>query len=246
MAEPFLLCPDHWVKTTLEPDVNHEYIVRVGSGSTPSTTKEEYWDGGIPWLTPKEITSFDEALFVTKTERTVSLAGLSSCSAKILPAGTVMLSKRAPVGAVAVNVIPMATNQGFLNFECGPSLRPLYLAHWLRVNRPYLDIIANGSTYPELYRGDLFEIELSIPPLSIQDKILSAISSIQLLSLLGLPLEQSSTDLKSIIQIQEQNRRLMGIKNRILPLLLSGQIDVSKINALKELEARVRDVDQIM
>ena len=49
-----------------------------------------------------------------------------------------------------MNAVPMATNQGFLNFQCGTKLRPVYLAYWFRVNKPYLELVANGSTYPEL------------------------------------------------------------------------------------------------
>jgi len=63
----------------------------------------------------------------------------------------------------------MATNQGFLNFQCGPGIRPLYLAYWFRANKPYLDLIANGSTYPELYKGDLFEFHIAVPSLEEQD-----------------------------------------------------------------------------
>ncbi|MRR39616.1 restriction endonuclease subunit S, partial [bacterium] len=145
--------------------------------------------------------------------------------------GTVMLSKRAPVGAVAVNAVPMATNQGFLNFRCGKQLRPLYLASWLRANRSYLDKVANGSTYPELYVNDLFEFELSVPPLELQDQILNALSALQFAALLGLPLEQSVTDPEQMVAMQAQNRRLAHIRDEILPLLLSGAFDVSAITA---------------
>src|SRR5436305_219487 len=123
MAEPLIRGAPGWAETSLESDPLSGFIVRVESGGTPSTTDDSLWDGGIPWLTPKEITGLDDALFVSKTERTISEAGLASSAAKLMPAGTVMLSKRAPVGAVAVNSLPMATNQGFLNFVCGPSLR---------------------------------------------------------------------------------------------------------------------------
>jgi restriction endonuclease S subunit len=144
MAEPYLICPPSWHKTTLEPDPKSDCIVRVESGGTPSTTVEEYWDGDIPWLTPKEITGSSYGLFVSRTERSITQEGLTNSAAKLMPPGTVMLSKRAPVGAVAVNAIPMATNQGFLNFCCGKLLRPLYLAFWFRANKPYLDQVANG------------------------------------------------------------------------------------------------------
>ncbi len=229
MAEPYLICPSSWDRTTLEPDPKGEVIVRVESGGTPSTTVEAYWDGDVPWLTPKEITGLSDGLFVSRTERSITQLGLSSSGAKLMPSGTVMLSKRAPVGAVAVNAVPMATNQGFLNFRCGKRLRPLYFAFWLRANKPYLDKVANGSTYPELYLNDLFEFEISVPPLELQDQILDALSALQFAALLGLPLEQSVTVPEQMVAMQEQNRRLSQIRDQILPLLLSGTFDVSSV-----------------
>ena len=228
MADPFLLCPKEWLRGTLEPDLKGPLIRRAGSGGTPSTAREDYWDGDIPWLTPKEVTGLTDGIFVSRTERTIAPAGLENSSAKLLPAGTVMLTKRAPVGAVAVNAVPMTTNQGFLNFECGPALRPLYLAYWLRANRPYLDLVANGSTYPELYRADLFEFEIAVPAVEIQDRIIEVISALQLVALMGLPLEQSVTGPERMLAIQNQTRRLAAIRDRMLPLLLSGELRVSR------------------
>jgi restriction endonuclease S subunit len=140
-----------------------------------------------------------------------------------------MLSKRAPVGAVAVNAVSMATNQGFLNFRCGKLLRPLYLAHWLRANKPYLDKVANGSTYPELYQGDLFEFEIAVPPVEIQERIIEVLNALQFAALLGLPLEQSVSSPERMLALQEQSRRLSKIRDAILPLLLSGSLDVTRL-----------------
>ena len=61
MAEAFLDHPSGWEVITLEPKKGSGYIERVESGGTPSTTVDEYWDGDIPWLTPKEITRGNEA-----------------------------------------------------------------------------------------------------------------------------------------------------------------------------------------
>ncbi len=193
MAEPLFRGPKHWFRSTLEPSATDGVIIQVDSGATPSTRNSQNWDGDIPWLTPKEITGFTDGVYVSKTERTITAQGLHGSAAKLLSPGTVLLTKRAPVGAVTINAVPMATNQGFLNFKCGPKLRPLYLAYWLRVNRPYLAMVANGSTYPELYKGDLFEFEMFVPPLKEQDSILNVISALQYVSLLGQPLEQSVT-----------------------------------------------------
>lgn len=231
MAEPFLDCPKDWVHATLEPDAKSPLIRRVDTGSTPSTRRDDYWDGNIPWLTPKEVTGMTDGLFVSQTERTITAAGLSSCSAKVLPPGTVMLTKRAPVGAVVVNAVPMATNQGFLNFQCGPKLRPLYLAYWFRANRPYLDLVANGSTYPELYRGDLFELEIAVPAIEVQDQIIQILSALQFVAVMGLPLEQSVMSPEEMLTIQNQTRRLSAIRDEMLPLLLSGQLSVGRVSS---------------
>jgi len=227
MAEPFLPAPKNWQKITLEADREADFIVKVESGGTPSTTVEEYWDGDVPWLTPKEITGFTDAIYVSRTERNITQDGLHGSAAKLMPIGTVMLTKRAPVGAVAINAIPMATNQGFLNFVCGSKLRPLYLAYWFRANRPYLDAVANGSTYPELYKGDLFEFEIAVPPIEIQDKILNVISSLQFVSLLGGALEQSATNPADVVLIQEQDLKLLSIRDALIIELLSGKITPS-------------------
>ena len=121
--------------------------------------------------------------------------------------------------------------KGFLNFTCGPLLRPLYLAYWLRANTPYLHLVANGSTYPELYAGDLFEFEISVPPLDLQDQIIELLSAVQFVTAVGLPLEQSVTTPENLFLMQQQNRRLVSLRDSILPLLVSGELDVSKVSS---------------
>jgi restriction endonuclease S subunit len=229
MASPYLRSPDNWDRTTLEPDSEAGFILRADTGSTPSTTRPEYWDGDIPWLTPKEITDIGSRLFVSRTERNITSEGLSASAARLLPAGTVMLTKRAPVGAVVVNAVPMATNQGFLNFACGPKLRPPYLAAWLRANRPYLDAVANGSTYPELYSGDLFEFELSVPSIDYQDRVLAVIASFQTVLAMEASLEQLVLSPEELAKVQKTARSLRGLGTQLLPQLLSGGLRLESI-----------------
>jgi type I restriction enzyme S subunit len=222
-----LECPTSWRRATLEPDVGLGLIDRVDTGATPSTRIEEYWDGGVPWLTPKDLARSDRGLFVTHTRRTLTDQGLRSCGTRLLDPGAVMVTKRAPVGAVAIAGVAMATNQGFLNFVCGPYLRPLYLAYWLIANRSYLELVANGSTYPELYKGDLFEFEIAVPPPSDQDRILEILASLEFVSLLGLPLEQTTVDPLRMRAIHDQTSRVRDLRDSILPLLLSGRLDLT-------------------
>lgn len=229
MADPHLLCPRDWRRGTLEPDPDSGLIVRVDSGGTPSTSRADYWDGDVPWLTPREVTRMTEGMFVSRTERTLTRRGLRSSAARLLPPGTVMLTKRAPVGAVAVNAIEMATNQGFLNFRCGERLRPLYLAWWLRANRAYLEQVANGSTYPELYIADLFELELAAPPVPVQDRILEVLSALDLAAAFSAAAARVAVSPDRVPVLQEQGRRLERFRDHILPLLLSGEIDASRL-----------------
>jgi type I restriction enzyme S subunit len=204
-------------------------IATVDTGSTPKTNNEDYWDGDIPWLTPKEITRPSFSLYVSQTDRTITSIGLENCSARLLAPGTVMLTKRAPVGAVAVNTVPMATNQGFLNFRCGNKLRPLYLAIWLKANRPYLDMIANGSTYPELYKGDLFELEIQVPSIDKQDAIIDAVFALEYIIMQGMALEQSSHAFVDIHNINRDTQHLKEVSSNLILLLLSGQLDPEHI-----------------
>jgi type I restriction enzyme S subunit len=232
VADPLLECPASWRRGTLEPDADAGLIARVETGSTPSTRVEEYWNGGILWLTPKEVARGDTGLFVTRTERTISASGLRSCGARVVAPETVLLTKRAPVGAVAVAAVPMATNQGFLNFTCGPHLRPRYLAYWFMANRRYLELVANGSTYPELYKGDLFEFEVAVPPLDAQDRAIEFFASLEFLVRLGPCLEQTTQDASRMRAIQEETRRIERLRDSILPGVISGRVELGTWSSL--------------
>lgn len=188
MADSFLKMPKDWDHITLEP--GGDFILSVESGGTPDTKDDSNWDGDIPWLSPREITRLSHTIYVADTERYLTEKALKNSGAKLMPIQTVMLTKRAPVGAVVINKVPMATNQGFLNFRCGPKLRPAYLAYWLRGNKKYLDAVANGSTYPELYKGDLFEFKMAVPSIKEQDAIIEVLDSFAKLKLLNLILDE--------------------------------------------------------
>lgn len=228
MARPYLKYPSNWEFGTLEPNKAKGFIDKVETGGTPLTSNDDFWNGEIPWLTPKDIVNSEE-IYISKTERYISEEGSKKSSAKILPPGTVMLTKRAPVGAVTINSIPMCTNQGFLNFCCGPKLKPLYLYYWFKINKPYLDAVANGSTYPELYKGDLFELEIAIPPLEEQEKIIELISTLQFAKLSGKALAESTSDITQLSIIQIENDELKESIEQLIFFVFSGQITVEEI-----------------
>jgi type I restriction enzyme S subunit len=228
MANPYLPNTKNWETFTLEPNVKDEVIVKVDSGGTPNTKEESYWGGDIPWITPKEFSN-NEALYYQHTERYITKEGLANSSAKIIPAYSVLLTKRAPVGLVGINTVDMATNQGFLNFTCGSKLLPAYFANWLKLNKPYLQAISNGSTYDELYKSDLFEFQIAIPPVDYQKKVLAILSSIDLLIKLKEPIETIMTSQNNLEWIANQNERLNKIKDILIYQLFSGEIDANNL-----------------
>lgn len=141
------------------------------SGATPSTAVKEFWDGGIHWATPRDLSELDE-MRIAATGRTITDSGLASCAATILPAGSVLFSSRAPIGHVAINTVPMATNQGFKSFIPMPDkLEAEFLYWWLRLNKEYLQGLGSGATFKELSRKAVARVEIPLPPLPEQRRI---------------------------------------------------------------------------
>jgi len=144
---------------------------QIVSGATPSTTREEFWNGSICWATPKDLSGLDSH-YLRSTPRQITEAGLHSCSAEILPAGSVLFSSRAPIGHTAINSIPMATNQGFKSFvPHRDKLDAKFLLHWLRANRERLEALGNGATFKELSGAAIARGEIPLPPLPEQRRI---------------------------------------------------------------------------
>jgi type I restriction enzyme S subunit len=97
---------------------------------------------------------------------------LDSCAATILPVGSGLLSSRAPIGHVAINTVPLATNQGFKSFVPKSNLvHAKFLYYWLRANRDYLEGLGNGATFKEVSKTVVSRIEIPLPPLPEQQRI---------------------------------------------------------------------------
>ena len=140
----------------------------IVGGATPSTSVPAYWDGDICWATPKDLSDLEGA-HIADTPRKLTKEGLASCAADVLPAGSVLFSSRAPIGHVALNTVPMATNQGFKSFIPKPELLDAkFLYHWLRWNRKYLESLGNGATFKEVSKAVVSRIEILLPPLPEQ------------------------------------------------------------------------------
>ena len=143
----------------------------IVSGATPKTSVDEYWDGDICWTTPKDLSNL-ETHYLEDTPRKITKLGLASCGASMLPSGSVLFSSRAPIGHVAINAVPMATNQGFKSFI--PKVGVLdakFLFHWLRKNKEFLESLGNGATFKEVSKATVARIEIALPNIVYQRRI---------------------------------------------------------------------------
>ena len=156
---------------TLWPTETLGSCCTIISGATPKTGVPEYWCGDICWATPNDLSALD-APEISDTPRKLTAAGLESCAASLLPTRSVLFSSRAPIGYVAINSVPMATNQGFKNFIPDPEkLIPEFLYWWLRAHRDYLAGKGNGATFKELSKAAVARVEVPLPPIALQQTI---------------------------------------------------------------------------
>lgn len=145
-------------------------IAEVIGGGTPSTKDINNFNGEIPWLTPKDLAGFHDR-YISRGARNLSQKGLDSCSAKLLPRKTVLLSTRAPIGYVAIAKNPIATNQGFHSLIPQDGFIPEYIYYWMITNTKVLENHACGTTFTELSGSNLKQIRLRIPSVATQESI---------------------------------------------------------------------------
>lgn len=149
------------------PERKIREVCQVIGGATPKTNRPEYWGGDVSWATPRDLSGLRDWI-LTGTQRTLTADGLASCSATMMPKGTVLLSSRAPIGLVAVSAIPICTNQGFKSLICGPDMDPWYLFGWCKLRAAYLQSLGHGATFKELSKRRVEAIRIPVPPLKKQ------------------------------------------------------------------------------
>ena len=142
----------------------------VIGGATPSKDIDEYFcSDGIVWLTPKDLTSTGKK-FIYKGETDITDAAYRSCSTKIMPKGSVLLTSRAPVGCVAIAMTELCTNQGFKSIVPHKEIGTAFVYYFLKENRQLLESHSSGTTFMEISGNVLKEIPVSIPPEELTHK----------------------------------------------------------------------------
>ena len=142
----------------------------VVGGATPSKDVDEYFcSDGIVWLTPKDLTSTGKK-FIYKGETDITETAYRSCSTKMLPKGSVLLTSRAPVGYVAIAMTDLCTNQGFKSIVPFKEIGTAFVYYFLKENRQLIESHSSGTTFMEISGNVLKDIPVSIPPEELTQK----------------------------------------------------------------------------
>lgn len=183
-------------------------LVNVRGGATPSTKIVEYWEGGTHhWATPKDLSGLQDPVLLS-TERRITDAAAECISSGVLPADTVLLSSRAPVGYLALAKVPVAVNQGFIAMVCDGPLPPHYTLHWTRSVLDEIKSRASGTTFPEISKTAFRPIPAIVP----SAPVVAAFEGIA----------RGLFDLITAHALE--CRKLAELRDYLLPKLLSGEV----------------------
>lgn len=154
-------------------------VCTVVSGSTPKSTVSEYWDGDIKWITPAELD--DDSYIISDSVRHITALGVTKTGLKPFPAGTVILSSRAPIGKTAIAGCEMYCNQGFKNLICSDKIDSKYLYFFLSSKTDYLNSLGRGATFKEVSKIIVENIEIPLPEIAEQKAIATCFEKLMLL-----------------------------------------------------------------
>lgn len=149
----------------------------VGGGTPESIDPDNFADDGHPWITPADLSDF-EGVWISSGRRWLTDKGLAGCSARLVPAGTVLMSSRAPIGYVAIAENELCTNQGFKSFILSDGLDSRFVFYWLRFNRGKIEQMGSGSTFMEVSGARSREIPIVFPCLPEQKRIVAKVEEL--------------------------------------------------------------------
>lgn len=196
--------PEGWERQTFDD------VCETIGGGTPKTEKPEFWnDGDIPWYTPTDITR-NPCLALLDSATKITEAGLRGSSAKMLPAGTVLMTSRASVGFFGIIETPSCTNQGFISIIPHDPRARMYLLHNLMHRVEEIRSHAGGATYKEISKGKFRALPVIIPDAALLREFE----------------DQASTLHAQVRTLHTQNQKLAQARDLLLPRLMNGEIAV--------------------
>lgn len=154
--------------------LNDVELFEVVGGGTPDTKNQDYWNGDISWITLADLPQEQYITVINDSERKVTKLGLDHSNAKVLPVGAIVVSTRATIGRVGITKTPLATNQGFKSIivKNTDMVLPEFLALLLREKTAEMEFLASGATFKEISKSNFEKIEVALPSVDEQKKIL--------------------------------------------------------------------------
>jgi type I restriction enzyme S subunit len=184
----------------------------VQGGSTPSTKESSYWEDGTHyWVTPKDLSGLSNPVLLG-SERRITDAGLTQISSGLLPAGTVLLSSRAPIGYLAVAEVPVAINQGFIAMQPLEGVSNLFLLLWAEVAHEAILSRANGSTFLEISKSSFRPIPVVVPTPALMNAFDRAVRPLY----------------SHVVVNERESRTLSSLRDSFLPRLISGDLRIGE------------------
>ncbi len=197
------------IGTSANSSIRFTDIVQVLGGGTPKTTVSSYWDGSIPFFTPKDVCS----TYVITTEKSITEDGLKHCNSRLYPINTVFVTARGTVGKVSLAGCDMAMNQSCYAL-IGKSGYGQFFTYHLS-----LDVIdslknkANGAVFDAIVTRDFESENIVVPDVSTVATFEQMVSTIY----------------DAILLNEQENVSLIAMRNTLLPKLMSGELDVSQV-----------------
>lgn len=187
----------------------------IVGGGTPKTINSEFWDGDIAWITPADMKNV-QGKYVSRGARNITQTGLEKSSARLMPAGSVLYSSRAPIGYIAIAENDISTNQGFKSLVPTDTAISEYIYYCLIARTNNIISRASGTTFKEISGSEFGMTVIPIPPLAEQKRIVAKIEEI-------LPyIEQYD---KAYTKLERFNKKFPeDMKKSILQLAMQGKL----------------------
>jgi type I restriction enzyme S subunit len=180
-------------------------VCEIIGGGTPSTLNSLFWNGDIKWFTPSEV---GKDKYLTSSKRKITYLGLCASSARVLPAGTILITTRASIGDLGILIFDAATNQGFQSLIPKTGVNNEFVYYLMLTKKSELLKNASGSTFLEISPNKLKSIEVALPTIEKQNEIASIFKEID----------------QTITLIESKLQKLKNQKQGMMQALLTGKI----------------------
>ena len=216
-----------WIECTLDK------LGEIVGGATPSTKCEDYYGGSIPWITPKDLSSF-KGRYITSGERNITEKGLASCSAQMMPKDAVLFTSRAPIGYVAIASQSVCTNQGFKSIVVNEKADPLFVYYLLKYNKDAIEAMGSGTTFKEVSGKTMRAVKVRIPlDVSYQKRIAAVLDSLDTKIENNERINDNLADLLQTIYQERFGNDILAVNQGVLSDICSysrDKVAVSELN----------------